>query len=89
MSTTNKIYFEEEIDYDQPIILMSTHASFCDVVTNLAYFGSGVGFIGKKMLFKIPVFGWCLDEVGCLPVDRSNREKAVATLKKAAEICRT
>lgn len=41
-------------------------------------------WVAKKELFKIPFFGWSMFFMGCVPLDRSNAKKAMASLFDAA-----
>ena len=40
-------------------------------------------FVGKKILFYIPLFGWLMNLYGHIGIDRSNRSKAIASLDEA------
>lgn len=80
--------FEEKIDYNQPIVLMSTHCRAIDADTNFAYYGEPVAFIGKQELFNIPIFGTCCIECGNIPIERAQREQSVNALKNAAMQCK-
>jgi 1-acyl-sn-glycerol-3-phosphate acyltransferase len=85
---TNKVTFEEKIDYDQPIIIMSTHCRAIDADTNFSKFGRPTNFIGKKSLFNIPLFGTCAYECGNIAIEREDRNQAVDALKNAALRCK-
>ena len=85
---TNEVVFEEEMEYNQPIILMGTHCRAMDHDTSFAYFGEPVAFIGKEEVFKIPVFGTCSIECGNIPINRTNRNDAVSTCRGAALQCK-
>ena len=47
-----------------------------------------VRVLGKKELFKLPVLGTVMKMGGFVPVDRSNREAAIASVTRAAEVGR-
>jgi 1-acyl-sn-glycerol-3-phosphate acyltransferase len=47
-----------------------------------------VRVLGKKELFKLPVLGTAMKLAGFVPVDRSDREAAVASVQRAAEVAR-
>lgn len=40
-------------------------------------------FVGKKVLFLIPIFGWALLASGMVPINRGNRKKAIEALNSA------
>jgi len=39
-------------------------------------------YLGKKMLFKFPFFGWMSLALGMVPINRGDREKAVKTMNE-------
>jgi len=43
----------------------------------------------KKELFRIPILGKAMKMASLVPVDRSNREAAVASIHRAAEVVRS
>jgi 1-acyl-sn-glycerol-3-phosphate acyltransferase len=65
-------------------IFMSNHTSALDVLIPLAYLPGIVVYMAKKELFGIPLFGWALYAAGSIPVNRSNRAQARASVDKAA-----
>jgi 1-acyl-sn-glycerol-3-phosphate acyltransferase len=72
-----------------PAIYASNHESALDVWALLRSIPRNVRFIAKQELFRIPVFGWYLRMARFVSVDRRNHARAVASLKKAAEIVRS
>ena len=48
-------------------------------------FSTNVKFIAKKELFNIPVFGFALHRIGQIPIDRSNKRRAIESLNIARE----
>lgn len=74
-----------------PVILMSNHQSLIDIVALVHTLPPSVSwrFVAKKELVRVPVFGWCLVATGQIIVDRGNRERAVASLRRGAERIRS
>ena len=66
--------FEENINPDQPIVLVSTHCSVLDIDTNLAHFIKPVNFISKVENLKVPVLGLIIKYFGSIPVEGGNRD---------------
>ncbi len=65
-------------------ILMCNHSSLYDIpLSMLAFPHTSVRFIGKKELFKIPIWGTALRYAQFPSIDRSNREQAIQDLKQA------
>ena len=75
----------EHIDYSASTIGMFTHASNLDPFV-VASGPLAFKWIGKKSLFRIPVIGWLLTGLQHISIDRSHREKAIESLRRAAEI---
>jgi 1-acyl-sn-glycerol-3-phosphate acyltransferase len=70
-----------------PVILMSNHQSLIDIAAIVHTLPPSVSwrFVAKRELVRVPIFGWCLVATGQIIVDRGNRERAVASLRRAAE----
>lgn len=71
-----------------PAIFVSNHESALDIWVLFARLPRGFRFVAKQELFRIPIFGWYLALGGHVPVDRSNRSRAVGSLRRAAETVR-
>jgi 1-acyl-sn-glycerol-3-phosphate acyltransferase len=71
------------------VIYMMNHSSNLDVPAVFINLRGEVRALGKKELFKLPVFGTAMRLGGFVPVDRSNREAAVASVRGAAEAARS
>ena len=67
-------------------MLIANHQSFLDI--NVIWPSiTMTSFIAKAELWKIPVFGWVLTKIGCIPVHRNPRKNLGmgATVKKRLE----
>jgi 1-acyl-sn-glycerol-3-phosphate acyltransferase len=71
-----------------PVIFASNHESALDIWVLFAALPRGFRFIAKQELFRIPIFGWYLRLGGHIPVDRTNRASAVASLRRAGATVR-
>jgi 1-acyl-sn-glycerol-3-phosphate acyltransferase len=49
----------------------------------VTYLGRNPAFLAKKELFKIPIFGYGMRQIGIIPVDRSNSAAAIESARKA------
>jgi 1-acyl-sn-glycerol-3-phosphate acyltransferase len=80
-----KVHGREHIPRDLPVILMPNHASGFDILAMLA--GTPIQFrwLAKAELFKIPIFGLTMLRAGYIPIDRSDRRKALTSMKEAAQ----
>ena len=70
------------------VIYMMNHSSNLDVPAVFIHLPGQVRVLGKKELFKLPVLGTAMRLGGFVPVDRSNRDAAVNSVREAAEVAR-
>lgn len=75
----------EHLDPNQPYVLVSNHRSYLDAAPLFAFNGRDVGAIAKKELLKAPILGYAMGFVNVIAIDRSNRERAVETIKVATD----
>lgn len=71
-----------------PCLYMANHQSFVDIWVTAPVLPDVTRFLAKQSLFRIPVFGWSMSIAGFVPIDRSNRRKALASLRRAAGVVR-
>ena len=77
---------KENIPDHKKFVLIANHQSFLDI--NVIWPSiTMTSFIAKAELWKIPVFGWVLTKIGCIPVHRNPRKNLGmgATVKKRLE----
>jgi len=75
----------ENIKKDDSYIFISNHESLSDIPIVLATLPHKILFLAKKELFNIPVFGRAINNVGMIPIDRKNTDKAKSSINKAAK----
>ncbi|HET9400839.1 MAG TPA: lysophospholipid acyltransferase family protein [Candidatus Acidoferrales bacterium] len=66
------------------VFFMANHSSFVDAVPVVHAIPRRVAILAKKSLFELPIVGWAFKMAGFVPVDRSNRESAIASVEFAA-----
>lgn len=76
----------ENIDPSHSYIIVSNHQSQMDIPVLVAALPLKLTFIAKKELFKIPLFSQAMRAFGILEIDRSNHNRAIETLKLAAQV---
>jgi 1-acyl-sn-glycerol-3-phosphate acyltransferase len=76
----------ENVDPLRSYVFASNHRSYLDTATLFFCAGTKMGLVAKKELLKIPVLGQGMSFVNIIAIDRSNPEKAVASMKKAREV---
>jgi 1-acyl-sn-glycerol-3-phosphate acyltransferase len=79
----------EHLDPQQTYIFISNHRSYLDTATLFAYLGRRIGLFAKKELLKVPILGFGMGFVNILAIDRSNRERALSTVRAATEQIRS
>lgn len=75
----------ENVTPGQPFILVANHVSWFDIFAIAAKLPVDYHFVAKKELEKIPVFGLAWRVAGHISIDRSNRESAARSLRKAGD----
>lgn len=76
----------ENVDPERPTIYVCNHQSTVDIpVVFMSLPGVDLRFVVKSQLRHVPLIGWYMRLAKFVFVDRSNREKAVASLQKAGE----
>lgn len=83
-----KIIHNEKVDYSKPYIYISNHQSFLDIPSIIHAVKAPLYFVAKKELKKLPFLGWYISISGMIFIDRSNRNKAIESMRKAGEMIR-
>ena len=60
----------ERFDHMASYVFMPNHLSFLDGPMMVMVIPQSVRVIMKKSVFSIPILGWTMRYVGCVPVDR-------------------
>ncbi|HVF49661.1 MAG TPA: lysophospholipid acyltransferase family protein [Pyrinomonadaceae bacterium] len=78
----------KHLDPRQTYIFVSNHRSFLDTAALFYYAGADgrrIGLLAKKELLKVPIMGYGMGYVNIMAIDRSNRERAIETVRAATE----
>ena len=78
----------EKLQPGQNYIFMSNHVSNIDPPLLIPLLPPRTSVLVKKELFRIPILGYAMRVAKMVPVDRENREAAVASVHAAAEVVR-
>jgi 1-acyl-sn-glycerol-3-phosphate acyltransferase len=79
----------ELLDPKQPYVFIANHWSYLDAAPLFAYTGRRMGLVGKKELLRAPILGYGMGFVNVIAIDRSNRERAVESIRIATERLRS
>ncbi|MCI0661967.1 MAG: 1-acyl-sn-glycerol-3-phosphate acyltransferase [Acidobacteria bacterium] len=74
----------EHLDRNQAYLFVANHQSNLDPPLLFSYLGHNVGAIAKKELLKVPLFKQGFPLAHIVPIDRSDREKAIESTKRGA-----
>lgn len=72
-----------------PCIFMSNHQSMIDIPVVFSVLPRNIRFVAKRVLLYVPVLGWYMWAMGMIFVDRSKRQQAIRSPKKAAALVRS
>ena len=81
-----KVNGKERIPKEGGKIFVANHESHFDIPVLFASIPEPVYFIAKKELKKVPFMGWYMALLGMIFIDRSNREKAMVSMKAAGQL---
>ncbi len=75
----------EHLDPRQSYVFIANHRSFLDTATLFYHLGRRIGVIAKKELLKVPILGYGMGYVNIMAIDRSNRKRAIETMRAATD----
>jgi 1-acyl-sn-glycerol-3-phosphate acyltransferase len=84
-----KVSGQEHLDPKQTYVFVANHWSYLDAAPLFCGTGRRMGMVAKMELLKAPILGYGMGFVNVIAIDRSNRERAVETLKIATERLRS
>lgn len=79
----------DQLDPKQSYIFMSNHASIIDPPVLVPLVPRRTSVLVKKELFRVPILAQAMRTGSLVPVDRSNREAAIASLRAASHVLAT
>jgi len=79
----------DRIPQGQPVVFVSNHQSFFDIIALAGTLPGTYRFVAKKELAKVPVFGQALRAAGHIYIDRQNRQAAFGAYESAAAVIRS
>jgi 1-acyl-sn-glycerol-3-phosphate acyltransferase len=75
---------KEHLDPEKTYIVVSNHQSFFDVCALIAYLPLQLRWVVKAEIRKMPVFGYALERMGHIYVDRVRGDSIRRSIEKAA-----
>jgi 1-acyl-sn-glycerol-3-phosphate acyltransferase len=86
--TRARIQNRERLNDQKPAIYVTNHTSELDPFIAMWLCPMGGCGVAKKEIARVPFFGWAYKLSGHLLIDRSNREKAISSMKQIAALVR-
>lgn len=80
---------KQNIKPGQNYIFMSNHVSNLDPPVEIPRIQARCSVLVKKELFRVPILGTGMHLAHLVPVDRSNREAAIESVREGVEVLRT
>lgn len=84
-----KVSGRENLNPAQPYVFIANHRSYLDTAAVFYHLGRRIGLVAKKELLRVPILGIGMGFANILAIDRSNRERAIETMRKATEKLRS
>jgi 1-acyl-sn-glycerol-3-phosphate acyltransferase len=84
-----RVVGREQLAPHQTYVFVANHQSYLDAAPLFACTGRRMGMVAKKELLNAPILGYGMGFVNVIAIDRSNRERAVGSLKTATERLRS
>lgn len=81
-------FSRDQMDATAPAIYLANHNSTLDMFMGMWFCPYGGVGVAKREVVRIPIFGWAYKLSGHLLLDRSNRESAIASMKRLTDIVR-
>lgn len=75
----------ENVPTDRPVLYISNHQSFYDIVVTYSRLPGLTGFISKQSVFKVPILGYLMKRLFCLGLDRADLRSGLKVILDAIE----
>ncbi|HEY6724613.1 MAG TPA: lysophospholipid acyltransferase family protein [Polyangiaceae bacterium] len=75
----------ELVASDENFVVMSNHQSLYDIPVLFQALQRRIRMVAKRELFRVPVWGRAMRAAGFIEVDRDNHERALESLRRAAD----
>lgn len=83
---TIRVHGLDGVDWSKPQIVVCNHISGFDVLALAVTIPVPYHFAAKKELERVPIFGLAWRLAGHISIDRSNRQQAIASLRRGADM---
>lgn len=80
---------EENVPKDRPVLYISNHRSYYDIILTYCRVPRETGYIAKDVMGKIPSFSRWMRYMHCLFLDRKDIKKGMQTIMDAIELIKS
>jgi 1-acyl-sn-glycerol-3-phosphate acyltransferase len=80
-----EVHGQQHLPAQGPVIYMANHQSNFDILALFAGLPVQFRWLAKEELFHIPLFGWSMRRSGYIPINRSDRKKALQGMLQAVQ----
>ncbi len=84
-----EIVGRDRLDPRQTYIFMANHVSNIDPPVLIPFLPKRTSVLVKRELFRTPILGYAMRVARLVPVDRENRDAAIASVRDAAQVIRS
>jgi 1-acyl-sn-glycerol-3-phosphate acyltransferase len=84
-----KVFGEENIPADIPVLFISNHQSNFDIALFMSYINKPKGYISKIEMKKIPVLRTWMEFMHCVFMERGNLRKAAEAINEGIKILKS
>jgi 1-acyl-sn-glycerol-3-phosphate acyltransferase len=79
------VHGAEHVQSGRPYVIIANHVSNLDPIALFAAVPTGMTYVAKNELLKVPIFGPIIRRTGAVFVDRGNSARAVQSMQAAAD----
>lgn len=70
---------------EEPVLFVSNHRSYFDILTLHTTSGKRPGFVAKAEMLKFPLLAWWMKDIACLFLDRNDLRSGMQMIKEGME----
>jgi len=76
---------KEVVPEDEPVLYVSNHRSYWDILVLHNTIHKPVGFVAKIEMEKFPILNWWMGNIGCIFLDREDPRKGLKAILQGAD----
>lgn len=76
----------ENLPEDEAVLFVGNHRSYFDILVTCIYIKSGVGYVAKKEMEKIPLLNFWMRNINCLFLNRTDIKEGLKTILEGVQL---